>query len=195
MATDIQLVYTDIQTGRIARIVDYYTMVTPADLDDLAWQTTYNKLIPNEAHQCPYEWSIAIAGSLKKVSGTITAESKARIDALSIRAGCLEICSRMINVMRFRKTKHVVGYTSLVPMYLEEIKTYNETAVPGPLLLSLVDNIEDLSVAIAEFEIANSSYNTYLKSTEVLRNKWMRQIKLAEDPEQELATIRRTMGI
>ena len=61
--------------------------------------------------------------------------------------------------------------------------------------MSLVDDINDLPVALAEFEITNSQYNDFLISSEIMRNKWNRQIKNASDPESVLAGIKQSIGM
>lgn len=195
MPTEIQIVYTDIQTGRIARIADYFPMVTPADLEELTWQNLQYRLIPAGVYQNPNDWEITMMNTFRKSSGELSPESKIRMEALSLRASCLENFSRIINTMRFRRTKHVYGWAQLVPLYIAEIKTYRETNVAGQLLSSLVEDVSDLPVAIAEFELTNAEYENFLQSTEVMRNKWVRQIKQAEDPVKALDSITRAIGM
>ena len=195
MPTEIQMVYTDIQTGRIARITDYFPMITPADLEELTWQNVQYKSIPTEAYQNPNNWEVNMMSIFKKSPGEVSDENKIRLDALNVCASCLENISRIINIMRFRRTKHVYGWPQLVPMYMTEIKTYKETNIAGPLLSSLVTDINELPVSIAEFELANTDYEIFLQSTEVMRNKWIRQIKQAENPAETLDLIKRALGI
>jgi hypothetical protein len=195
MPAEIQMVYTDIQTGRIARITDYFPMITPADLEELTWQNVQYKFIPTEVYQNVNNWEVNMMGIFKKAPGEVSDETKNRLDALNLRASCLEGISRLVNIMRFRRTKHVYGWPQLVPMYIAEIKTYRETNIAGPLLSSLVTDINELPISIAEFELANADYENFLQSTEVMRNKWVRQIKQAENPEVTLALIKRALGI
>jgi hypothetical protein len=195
MQAETQIVYTDIQTNRIARITDYYPMITPAELEELTWQTAQYKMIPGPAYQNPNDWEVTVSGTFKRILSVCTDEERVRLDQISLRASCLENISRVVNVIRFRKTKHIYAYTSITPMYEEEIKAYRETGVIGRLLNSLVDDIDELPIAIAEFELSIIEYNDFLKSSEVMRNKWFRQIKQAEDPISALNSIKRTLGI
>ena len=195
MTAEIQLVYTNIATGRIARITDHSPMITPAELEELTWLHINHKMIPTDAYQNPNNWEVTMTGIFKKAPGEVSTETNLRLNALSLRASCLENISWLINVMRFRRTTHVYGWSQLVPMYMAEIKTYRETNIAGPLLSSLSTDINELPISIAEFELVNSDYENFLQSTEVMRNKWINQIKQAEDPTEALNLIKRELGL
>lgn len=193
---DRQLIYTDVQTGRVARIRDYDSLVTPAELEEFSWQLIMTNKIPREAFENTTDWEISQRGwFFTKAPTELTAEHKTRIELSSKRASCMEQASKIVNFMRFRRTKHVYAHPQVVTLYNKEIDLYKSTQAVGPLLMSLVDDINDLPVALAEFEITNSQYNDFLISSEIMRNKWNRQIKNASDPESVLASIKQSIGM
>jgi hypothetical protein len=195
MATDIQLIYTDIETGRIGRIADYSPIITPAEMDVFTWQTVLFRNVPSHAILNPTSWELTINGIFKRSVSELTDDSKMKIQFNSEIAHCLEQMSKLINNMRFRKTKNTFAHTKLIPMYEKEIEIYKQTQVPGPLLLSLVDSLEDLPVAVAELELSHIEYDNFLIATEATRNKWFRKISNSNNPQETLNSFFKSIGI
>jgi len=178
----IQLVYSDIKTKRIVRVSDYTSLTCPADMEDTVWAICPTVLIPLDikAEQGVYEFTIG--RKFKKHTTSLGQEHVARFKLLNERIDCLEQLSKVLSNLRFTRANNMFGWQQLVPEYQIEIETYRATGSAGMLLMSMVDDPEDLPVAIAEFEIKLSTYKDFLINNEVTWNKWARKIKQSTQP-------------
>jgi hypothetical protein len=86
------------------------------------------------------------------------------------------------------------GSPQLVPLYLNEIELYRSTGDVGTLIASLVDDHDDLPVAIAEFEVKNNTYLEFLINNEATWNNWSRRIKQSDQPKLILDQFRQYMS-
>jgi hypothetical protein len=195
MATEMRIVYTDVETGRVGRVADYSNLICPADLDDFAWQVHSSKTFPQGFLDDIHNWSISVNRAFKKETAELSQEHKQRIKLLSDRAECLENFSRVISGMRFIRAVNMFGRVSLQPVYKEEIAKYKATGEVGPLIDSLVDSPDELPIAVAEFEVKNASYEKFLLASEVQWNKWSRKIKNSSDPFAIIETIKQATGM
>jgi hypothetical protein len=195
MATDMQIVYVDIDTGRVARIADYTALTCPAELEEFSWQIVSKKMFPPGFEENIHIWELKITRQFKLAQTELTNDFNTRIKLLSDRADCLEQFSRIVAGMRFVRATNMFGRVDLVPMYRKEIDKYKETGEVGELLTSLVDTADDLPIAIAEYEIKTGTYNHFLLASEIQWNKWSRKIKLSTDPIQTMNTIKNSVGI
>ena len=195
MATDMQIVYVDVDTGRVARITDYTALTCPADLAEFSWQVISRRMFPQGLEENIHMWELKSTRQFKLAQTELNDDVKSRIKLLSDRADCLEQFSRIIAGMRFVRASNMFGRVDLAPAYRKEIDKYKETREVGELLNSLVDTADDLPVAVAEYEIKNGTYNSFLLASEIQWNKWSRKIKLSTDPIQTMNTIKQSVGI
>ena len=195
MATDMQIVYVDIDTGRVARIADYTALTCPAELEEFSWQVISRKMFPPGFEDNIHMWELKITRQFKSVESELSDDNKSRIKLLSDRAECLEQFSRIVAGMRFVRASNMFGRIDLVPVYRKEIDKYKATGEVGELLNSLVDTADDLPIAIAEYEIKTGTYNNFLLASEIQWNKWSRKIRLSLDPIQTMNTIKQSVGI
>ena len=195
MATDMQIIYVDIDTGRIARIADYTALTCPADLEEFSWQVMSRKMFPQGFEDNIHMWELKITRQFKLAESELSDDNKARIKLLSERAECLEQFSRIVAGMRFVRASNMFGRIDLIPVYRKEIDKYKETGEVGELLNSMVDSADDLPIAIAEYEIKTGTYNNFLLASEIQWNKWSRKIRLSSDPIQTMNTIKQSVGI
>jgi hypothetical protein len=195
MTTDMQIVYVDIDTGRVARIADYTALTCPADLEEFSWQVMSRKAFPQGFAENIRMWELKITRQFKLAQTELSDDHTARIKLLSDKAECLEQFSRIIAGMRFSRATNMFGRLDLVPAYRKEIDKYKETGEVGELLNSLIDTVDDLPIAIAEYEIKNGTYNNFLLASEIQWNKWSRKIKLSTDPIQTMIAIKQSVGI
>lgn len=195
MNTELQLVYTDLKTGRIARVADYTTLTCPADLEELSWKTFSRKLIPAGLVGEHLFWENTITREFKRHDEDISEEDKTRIKLLSSRAECLEIASRTVNGMRFTRTTNMFGSHLIHAEYQKELSAYQADGHIGPLLRSLAEAEEDVPVAIIELEIKNNVYLNFLVSSEIMWNRTARRLKNAMDPQDELVKIKKSLGM
>jgi hypothetical protein len=195
MNTELQLVYTDLKTGRIARIADYTTLTCPADLEEFGWKTFSRKMLPAGIAGENLFWENTITREFKRHAEDLSEEDKTRISLLSVRAECLEIASRTVNGMRFTRSTNMFGNHLVQAEYEKELAVYKDTGHIGSLIRSLADLEEDVPVAIAELEIKQNIYLNFLVSSEIMWNRTSRRLKTANDPRDELDKIKKSLGI
>ncbi len=195
MNTELQIVYTDIETGRIARIADYTGLTCPADMEQFTWQTFPKRQFPEGILDNIHKWEFKLTREFKLCETDLSEGHVNRLSLLSKRADCLEQLSRIIGSMRFIRAKNMFGNQQILEMYSSAIESYKATGTANDLLRSLVDNEEDLPVAIAEFEIKQQTYNNFLKTSEIYLNRWSRKIKAAERPFETFRELKQSMGI
>lgn len=195
MNTELQLVYTDLKTGRIARIADYTTLTCPADLEELSWKLFSKRLLPAGIASEYLFWESTITREFKRHNEDLSDEDKARISLLSVRAECLEIASRTVNGMRFTRSTNMFGNHLVQEEYEKELATYHATGQIGSLIRSLADLEEDVPAAIAELEIKKNVYLNFLVSSEIMWNRTSRRLRTVDDPRDELEKIKKSLGI
>jgi hypothetical protein len=195
MPTDIQIIYTDTKTRRVGRIADYTSYTCPAELDGFTWQTSQIHMIPEDVFDDPARWTINRIGLITSMPGDISDDDRARVELLNQKAECLENLSKIVNIMRFRKSKNLFANAEVKALYLNEIENYKLTQTAGPLLMSLVDSADNLPKAISDFETANNEYNKMLITGEVLFNKWAKRIKQSDDPYDIFNSLKTIIGI
>jgi len=195
MSTEMKIVYTDIETGRVGRVADYTSLICPADLEEFTWQVHSKKTFPAGFTDNIHLWSVSMSRTFRKESTDLNDEQKARIKLSSDRADCLEQFSRAIGGMRFVRAVNMFGRINLLPFYKDEINKYKATGEVGPLIDSLVDSEDELPIAVAEIEIINSTYDKFLLASEVQWNKWSRKIKKSNDPYSIIESIKQSTGM
>lgn len=190
MAAEIQLIYSDLRTKRIVRISDYTSLTCPGELEDTIWVICPVRMIPTEVLSDPSNWEFTVSRRFNKHTSPIIEEHASRFKLLDTRLDCLEQLSKMLNNLRFSRASNMFAHTQLIPAYLDEIKQYKETGAVGLLLASLVDDPEDLPVAVAEFEVKNNTFMEFLINNEATWNKWSRKIKQSSEPKMVLDMFR-----
>lgn len=109
MATDMQIVYVDVDSGRVARIADYTALTCPADLAELSWQVVSRRMFPQGFEENIHMWELKSTRQFKSAQTELNDDVKARIKLLSDRADCLEQFSRIIAGMRFVRASNMFG--------------------------------------------------------------------------------------
>jgi hypothetical protein len=132
---------------------------------------------------------------MTSMPGDISDDDRARVELLNQKAECLENLSKIVNIMRFRKSKNLFANAEVKALYLNEIENYKLTQTAGPLLMSLVDSVDDLPKAVSDFETANNEYNKMLITGEVLFNKWAKRIKQSDTPYDIFDSLKTIIGI
>lgn len=194
MNTELQIVYTDIETGRVARIADYTGLTCPADMEQLSWQTFPKRQFPAGILENMQKWEFKLTREFKLCETDLEPGQIGRINLLSKRADCLEQLSRIISSMRFTRAKNMFGNQQVLELYSTAIENYKATGTANDLLRSLADNEEDIAVAVAEFEIKQQTYNNFLKTSEIYFNRWSRKIKNSERPFDTFNELKQSMG-
>jgi len=182
MATEIQLVYSDLRTKRIVRISDYSSLTCPGELEDTLWVICPLRAIPPEVLEHPLDWEFTIARRFKKHTSSLIEEHVTRFNLMNEQLECLEQLSKMLNNLRFSRASNMFAADRLVPMYIKDIETYRTTGQVTPLVASLADDPDELPVAIAEFEVKNNTFLEFLVNNEATWNKWSRKIKQSSQP-------------
>jgi len=182
MASEIQIIYNDLRTKRIVRVSDHTTLTCPGELESTIWVISPYRTIPPEVFQCPSDWEFTIGRRFKKHPDSIEDEHFSRFKLMDEQLESLEQLSRLLNNLRYSRAANMFGYLQLVPEYLKELELYKATGEVGTLLASLADELEDVPVAVAEFEIKHSTYLDFLINSEATWNKWSRKIKMSDQP-------------
>lgn len=190
------LIYIDKNTTRVIRSVEFDVKTCPADIINLSWMVVPRKLLPREAfsHDTIHLVTHNFMSGFSVVNSEITKEDLDRFGILDGQAECLEELSRSITTKRYTKNKNMFGNVELKPEYLNEIAIYNDTAVIGPLLNSLITNDNDVNCVIAEFTIKNQTYINHLIESEVVFNQWSAKIKTSTTPREVFKELKETLG-
>ena len=188
------LCYIDTLTSRVARATAYMPSTCPADIEEFQWIVAQESSLPADVFKNTHLIERNYLGQFSKTDTDISAEDLSRIQGLNAKADCLEQLSRSVSYMRFLKNRNMFGNSELRAEYFREIAEFDATSIAGPLLLSLVDDDEDVPQAIMEFKIKDQSYTDFLILTETITNKWSRKIKNSDDPYSVLDKLRATIG-
>jgi len=184
MATEIQLVYSDIRTKRIVRVSDHSALTCPGELENTIWVICPYRVIPPEVFQNPSDWEFTISRRFRRHPNSLGEEHFARFKLMDEQLESLEQLGKLLNNLRYSRASNMFAYVQLIPAYLNEIAVYRDTGEVGTLLESLVDDPEELPVAVAEFEVKNNTYMDFLINNEATWNKWSRKIKQSDQPKQ-----------
>jgi hypothetical protein len=194
MASEIQIIYTDIRTRRIVRISDHTALTCPGELQYTIWVMCPYRSISPEVFQNPVDWEYTVGRRFKKHSGSLGDDYFAKFKLMDQQLDCLEQLAKLLNNLRYSRASNMFGSPQLVPLYLNEIELYRSTGDVGTLIASLVDDHDDLPVAIAEFEVKNNTYLEFLINNEATWNNWSRRIKQSDQPKLILDQFRQYMS-
>jgi hypothetical protein len=178
----IQLIYSDIKTKRIVRVSEYTSLTCPADIEDTVWAICPTAQVSPDVRSSFSTYEFTVGRKFKKHETALAEEHVARFKLLDERIDCLEQLSKVLSNLRFTRANNMFGWQQLIPDYQTEIETYRATGNAGMLLMSMVDDPEDLLIAIAEFEIKLNTYKDFLINNEATWNKWSRKIKQSTQP-------------
>jgi hypothetical protein len=190
-----QVVYFEEETRRIIKISEFTPITNPADVDGSFWQLYGPDTFPNDINTDMHLYQIDTASrALKKTNSPLTEEETDLFNKLATTIDCLEILARHISVARFAKLTNMAGYFLLIPEYQKEIENYRENGEIGPLLASMVDNNDEILVAISEFEIKHQTAINFYILTETYWNKWSRMIRQSDNPTAVLDAFKNSVG-
>lgn len=184
------LIYVDMNTSRIARIVNQQPFLCPADISN--WYCVTNQLdqLPTQAqdfkspsiHLVRQHMVAGVPGSFSVETAQIDNDTLLRFQKQNAQAECLELLGLKVGGQRYYMSDKMFGSTTLINQYQQEVDQYDKTQKVGPLLSSLLNDNTNIDLVIAELKLKHEMYINFLTWTEVTFNNLSSKIKSATNP-------------